>query len=69
MRQERSGKNLSTGTIMPSSALYMPNVPLGGCQRPFMFLEASGPPGIVQYSCWPLHPWYEVMGICSRMRL
>ncbi|QQP57090.1 Hypothetical protein FKW44_001964 [Caligus rogercresseyi] len=32
-------------------------MPLGGCQRPFMFLEASGPPGIVRYSWWPLHPF------------
>ncbi|QQP53621.1 Hypothetical protein FKW44_006156 [Caligus rogercresseyi] len=45
--QERSGKNLSTGTIMPSPALYRPKYAMGGCQRPFMFLEASGPPGIV----------------------
>ncbi|QQP55094.1 Hypothetical protein FKW44_008161 [Caligus rogercresseyi] len=33
---------------MPSPALYRPQYrPLEGCQWPFMFLEASGPPGIV----------------------
>ncbi|QQP39091.1 Hypothetical protein FKW44_019862, partial [Caligus rogercresseyi] len=38
------GKNLSTGTIMPSPALYRPQYAIG---RSFMFLEVSGPPGIV----------------------
>ncbi|QQP52302.1 Hypothetical protein FKW44_004416 [Caligus rogercresseyi] len=32
---------------MPLPALYRPKYTMGGCQRPFMFLEASDPTAIV----------------------
>ncbi|QQP56903.1 Hypothetical protein FKW44_001732, partial [Caligus rogercresseyi] len=49
--------NLSTGTIMPSPALYRPQYAIGRLLTAVYVSEASGPPGMSLYSRWPLHPW------------
>ncbi|QQP41171.1 Hypothetical protein FKW44_015456, partial [Caligus rogercresseyi] len=41
------GRIYPPGQLCPHRHYTGPNMPLGGCQRPFMFIEASGPPGIV----------------------
>ncbi|QQP54253.1 Hypothetical protein FKW44_007030, partial [Caligus rogercresseyi] len=41
------GRMYAPGQLCSRRAYKGPNMPLGGCQRLFMFLEASSPPGIV----------------------